>query len=59
MGIEFTDGEIDILAYIVQNILHGALPTQAQRHREFAALARKIIAAKEQRKAEVAESNGS
>jgi hypothetical protein len=38
----FSEGEIQVLEFIVQTLLRGGTPTMATRHKEFASLARKV-----------------
>jgi hypothetical protein len=42
----FSDGEIQVLEFIVQTLLRGGTPTMAVRHKEFASLCRKVMAMK-------------
>ena len=42
----FSEGEIQVLEFIVQTLLRGGTPTMATRHKEFASLCRKIMAMK-------------
>jgi hypothetical protein len=42
----FSDGEIQVLEFIVQTLLRGGTPTMATRHKEFASLCRKVMAMK-------------
>jgi hypothetical protein len=38
----FSEGEIQVLDFIVQTLLRGGTPTMATRHKEFASLCRKV-----------------
>jgi hypothetical protein len=40
----FSEGEIQVLEFIVQTLLRGGTPTMATRHKEFASLCRKVMA---------------
>jgi hypothetical protein len=42
----FSEGEIQVLEFIVQTLLRGGSPTMATRHKEFASLCRKVMAMK-------------
>lgn len=42
----FSDGEIQVLEFIVQTLLRGGIPSMAVRHKEFASLCRKVMAMK-------------
>ena len=42
----FSEGEIQVMDFIVQTLLRGGTPTMATRHKEFAFLCRKIMAMK-------------
>jgi len=42
----FSEGEIQVLDFIVQTLLRGGTPTMATRHKEFASLCRKVMAMK-------------
>lgn len=42
----FSEGEIQVMDFIVQTLLRGGTPTMATRHKEFASLCRKVIAMK-------------
>ena len=42
----FSEGEIQVMEFIVQTLLRGGTPTMATRHKEFASLCRKIMAMK-------------
>lgn len=42
----FSEGEIQVLEFIVQTLLRGGTPTMAVRHKEFASLCRKVMAMK-------------
>ena len=42
----FSEGEIQVMDFIVQTLLRGGTPTMATRHKEFASLCRKIMAMK-------------
>jgi hypothetical protein len=40
----FSEGEVQVLEFIVQTLLRGGTPTMATRHKEFASLCRKVMA---------------
>lgn len=42
----FSEGEIQVLDFIVQTLLRGGSPTMATRNKDFASLCRKIMAMK-------------
>jgi len=42
----FSEGEIQVLEFIVQTLLRGGTPTMATRHKEFASLCRKVMGMK-------------
>lgn len=42
----FTDGEVQILEFILQTLMRGGTPTMATRHRDFASLYRKTLTMK-------------
>lgn len=42
----FSEGEIQVMDFIVQTLLRGGSPTMATRHKEFASLCRKVLAMK-------------
>ncbi len=42
----FSEGEIQVLEFIVQTLLRGGTPTMATRHKEFSSLCRKVMAMK-------------
>lgn len=42
----FSEGEIQVMDFIVQTLLRGGSPTMATRHKEFASLCRKVMAMK-------------
>lgn len=42
----FTEGEIQVMDFILQTLLRGGSPTMATRNRDFASLCRKIMAMK-------------
>ncbi len=42
----FSEGEIQVLEFIIQTLLRGGTPTMATRHRDFASLCRKVMAMK-------------
>lgn len=42
----FSEGEIQVMDFIVQTLLRGGTPTMATRHKEFASLCRKVMAMK-------------
>jgi hypothetical protein len=39
----FSEGEIQVMEFIVQTLLRGGSPTMATRHKEFASLCRKVM----------------
>lgn len=59
----FSEGEVQVLDFIVQTLLRGGSPAMATRHKEFASLCRKVnsmktrVAAKERQMQEQAESS--
>lgn len=42
----FSEGEIQVLEFILQTLLRGGTPTMATRHKEFASLYRKVMTMK-------------
>jgi len=42
----FSDGEVQVLEFILQTILRGGTPTMAARHKDFASVYRKVISMK-------------
>ena len=40
----FSEGEIQLLEFILQTLLRGGTPNMATRHKEFASLCRKVMA---------------
>jgi hypothetical protein len=42
----FSEGEIQVMDFIVQTLLRGGSPTMATRNKDFASLCRKIMAMK-------------
>lgn len=42
----FSEGEIQVLEFIVQTLLRGGTPNMATRHRDFASLCRKVMSMK-------------
>ncbi|MCB9708277.1 MAG: hypothetical protein H6714_05780 [Myxococcales bacterium] len=40
----FSEGEIQLLEFVVQSLLRGGTPTTAARHKDFPSLCRKIMA---------------
>lgn len=42
----FSEGEIQILEFILSTLLRGGTPTMATRHRDFASLYRKVLTMK-------------
>jgi hypothetical protein len=42
----FSEGEIQVMDFIVQTLLRGGSPTMATRNKDFASLCRKILAMK-------------
>jgi hypothetical protein len=42
----FSEGEIQVLEFILQTLLRGGTPTMATRHKEFSSLCRKVMAMK-------------
>lgn len=57
----FSEGEIQVMDFIVQTLLRGGTPSMATRHKEFASLCRKVMAMKakvhEKQKQQVEESS--
>jgi hypothetical protein len=57
----FSEGEIQVLEFILQTLLRGGTPNMAVRHKEFASVYRKVMSMKkrvqeaEQREREAAE----
>lgn len=51
----FSEGEIQLLEFVVQSLLRGGTPTTAARHKDFPSLCRKVMAmrAKVEEKAHV------
>ncbi|QQR88632.1 MAG: hypothetical protein IPJ88_10270 [Myxococcales bacterium] len=49
----FSEGEIQLLDFVIQSLLRGGSPTTAPRHKDFPSLCRKVKAMK----AKVAERN--
>lgn len=43
----FSEGEVQILEFILQTLLRGGSPTMAARHKDFASLYRKVISMKQ------------
>lgn len=43
----FSEGEIQVLEFIVNTLLRGGSPNMATRHKEFASLCRKVMAMKQ------------
>lgn len=39
----FSEGEVQILDFIIQTLLRGGSPNMATRHKEFASLCRKVM----------------
>ncbi len=52
----FSEGEVQVLDFILTTLLRGGTPTMATRHKDFASLYRKVVSMKkrleEQKKAE-------
>ena len=42
----FSEGEVQVLEFILQTLLRGGTPTMAVRHRDFASLYRKVMTMK-------------
>jgi hypothetical protein len=42
----FSEGEVQILEFILQTLLRGGSPTMAARHKDFASLYRKVLSMK-------------
>jgi hypothetical protein len=42
----FSEGEIQIMEFILQTLLRGGTPTMAARHKDFASLYRKVMSMK-------------
>jgi len=42
----FSEGEIQVLEFMLQTILRGGTPTMAARHKDFASLYRKVMSMK-------------
>ena len=42
----FSEGEIQVLEFIVQTLLRGGTPSMATRHKDFASLCRKVMSMK-------------
>jgi hypothetical protein len=42
----FSEGEIQVLEFVVQTLLRGGTPTMAARHKDFPSLCRKVQAMK-------------
>lgn len=42
----FSEGEIQVMDFIVQSLLRGGSPSMATRNKDFASMCRKIIAMK-------------
>ena len=60
----FSEGEIQVLEFILSTLLRGGTPTMATRHKDFASLYRKVLTMKKrvhdkQRPAPAASSVGS
>ena len=43
----FSEGEIQIIEFILQTLLRGGTPTMAARHKDFASLYRKVMSMKQ------------
>ena len=43
----FSEGEIQVLEFILQTLLRGGSPAVATRHKEFASLCRKVMSMKQ------------
>lgn len=43
----FSEGEIQVLDFIMQTLLRGGTPSMATRHKEFASVCRKVLAMKQ------------
>jgi len=42
----FSEGEIQVLEFVLQTLLRGGSPNMATRHKDFASLCRKVMAMK-------------
>lgn len=42
----FSEGEIQVLEFVLQTLLRGGTPTMAVRHKDFASLYRKVMTMK-------------
>ena len=42
----FSEGEVQVLEFILATLLRGGTPTMAARHREYASLYRKVLSMK-------------
>ncbi len=42
----FSEGEIQVMEFILQTLLRGGTPTMAARHKDFASLYRKVMSMK-------------
>ena len=43
----FSEGEIQVLDFIMQTLLRGGTPSMVTRHKEFASVCRKVLAMKQ------------
>ena len=43
----FSEGEIQVMEFILMTLLRGGTPTMAARHKDFASLYRKVISMKQ------------
>ena len=46
IGNSFSEGEIQLMEFIVQTLLRGGTPSMATRNKDFASLCRKVMAMK-------------
>lgn len=42
----FSEGEVQVMEFILSTLLRGGTPTMATRHKEFASLYRKVLSMK-------------
>lgn len=43
----FSEGEVQVLEFILQTLLRGGSPTMAARHKDFASVYRKVLSMKQ------------
>ena len=43
----FSEGEVQVLDFIMQTLLRGGTPSMVTRHKEFASVCRKVLAMKQ------------